>query len=339
MRRNADFLCARGCNMPRHRRRPGLLYASAIKTSLSVIVVLALAASLQGCPPNPSLHPSITFTRQDNVLIIGGSGFANVPLCAQLSLLGDATGQRTIGTPSCSGGSFVDFAYPYSYAGCVNPGSTTSVTIFATDTQGSNAGASLTVQIPWDTYCSLQAADCNGSGAACQACGGEREPACNGACVQPAADGQRVCSTAACPSCSAGTCPPAVCSFQRQTIGGCSNTYPDLHPTLSNPNDPNSQLICTANCGHTQGYHPCYPYMDGCNAGAGVTFPNTLVAPQGACITASTFGLSLYTCYNNSQISTSGSAGFSSCLCVPSNGTCPVNQSSGNGVCAPTNHC
>jgi hypothetical protein len=308
------------------------LYARAIRTATAVLAAVTLGTLLQGCPSNPSLHPSLTVTRLGNVLIISGKGFANVPLCAQLSLQGSATGSRTIGTPSCSGGGvFTNFPYPYSYGGCANPGSTTNTTVFGIDTQGSNAGASQTLQIPWNTYCSLQAANCTGTGAACQACGGEGEPVCSGSnpCVQPPAKGYPVCSNNACTT--------ETCSFEQQVDGICSNSgYPDLHPTLSNPNDVNSQLICTANCGHTRGYSPCYPYMDGCNAGPGVTYPNTITHEEGACSTgaSSTSGLSLWSCYDNSVIEPTGE-----CTCLPSRGLCPVNQSPGNGECLPANQC
>lgn len=295
----------------------------------TVLVVVTLAALLQGCPPNPSLQPSLTVTRFGNVLVISGKGFANVPQCAHLSLESGAAGSRTIGAPSCSSGAFSDFPYPYSYGGCINPASTTNVTVFGVDTQGSNAAASLTIQIPWDTYCSLQAANCTGSGAACQACGGEGEPACNGTtCVQPPADGQPVCSNNACTS--------ETCSYEQQTEGICTASYPDLHPTLSNPQDVNSQLICTANCGHTRGYSPCYPYMTGCDAESGVTYPNTITEQEGTCITSATSstGLPLFSCYDNAVIDPDGG-----CTCLPSKGICPVNQSSGNGECSPANSC
>jgi hypothetical protein len=70
-----------------------------------VIAAVMVATLLQGCPPNPSLHPSISVTMRGNVLIISGSGFANVPSCAQLSLQSAPTGSILIGFPNCAGGS------------------------------------------------------------------------------------------------------------------------------------------------------------------------------------------------------------------------------------------
>jgi hypothetical protein len=318
--------------MTKLNARPKPIHALCARTGRSaaaVLIAAPLVTLLPGCPPNPALHPSLSVTRSANVLIISGAGFANVPACAHLSLQSGTAGSRTVGTPSCSNGGFSNFAYPYSYGGCVNPGSTTNATIFGVDTQGSNASAAQTLQIPWDAYCSLQAANCIGTGAACQACGGEGEPACSGTpCVQPPAQGQPVCSNNACTT--------ETCSFEQQEAGVCSNGgYPDLHPTLSNPNDVNSQLICTAKCGHTQGYSPCYPYMDGCQAGAGVTYPSTLLGQQGACSGASTLtGLGMWSCYDNSDIDSTGQ-----CTCEPSHGICPVNQSPGNGECMPQNPC
>lgn len=311
----------------------------AFRAAAALLGCAMLATLLQGCPPNPLLHPAITVTRAGNVLIVSGTGFAGVPACARLSLQSPATGSRLIGTPSCSsGGTFSDFAYPYSYAGCANPTSTTSVTVFAVDTQGSNAGTSQTVQIPWGPYCSLQAANCIGTGAACQACGGEGEPVCSGnSCVQPAEEGSPVCSNGVCP---AGQT-EETCSYESQVSGICNNDYPDLHPALSNPNDVNSQLICTANCGHTRGYSPCYPYMNGCYAGSGVTYPATIIAEQDACYSgaSSTYGLAQWTCYDNSVIEAGGTVSGGECTCQPSQGICPRNQSPGNGVCAPSKTC
>jgi hypothetical protein len=303
--------------------RGRLLRAS--KTVAGVVTAVIFAILLNGCPPNPVLTPEISVTQNGKVFIISGDGFADVPACAFLTLVGAATGTRKIGTASCSGGNFADIPYPYSYAGCAHPRSTTNVTVFAVDTQGSNASAAQTLQIPWDTFCSLQAADCTVGGAACQACGGEGEPVCpNGGCVQPAADGQPVCSNGACTS--------VPCSFEADLAGVCHNSYPDLNPALSNPNDRNSQLICTATCGHTSGYL-CYPYMSDCiprNGG----FPGGL-EDGAACKTNSpTTGLGLFSCYDNSQLTRNAS-----CACVPSNGTCLVNQSTGNGTCAPKNAC
>jgi hypothetical protein len=265
--------------------------------------LLALAAvalgNLIGCPPpQPNVNPSINVTNpQPDVLIISGHGFnPGLASCAVLSMQGSDTHSVGMNSPTCSGGVFVDFVFPYSLAGCANPKRTTSVTIFAQD-PSSSAGASQTIEIPWDDHCIVAAASCINSGAACVACGGEGQPVCsNGSCVEP------------------------TCTFDDQQGGKCVATQPDLHPTLSG-----SQLICTANCGHTQGYTPCYPYMDGCNVSPG--YPSTIIAPQNTCVTAST-GLRTFTCFDNSTILNNGS-----CACVPSAGKCAVNSSPGDGTC------
>jgi hypothetical protein len=268
-----------------------------VRRRITFALVVLASLLLQGCPPpSPGENPSITITNGQNVLIISGRGFANVGLCAHLSMQSPQTGPVVIGDPSCSGGGFADFPFAYSYAGC-KPQSTTTVSIFAQD-PNSSAGASQSIQIPWGTNCILAKAACLNSGAACVACGGEGEPVCsNGACVEPD------------------------CSFAKQQNGVCVATQPDLHPTLSG-----SQLICTANCGHTQGYTPCYPYMDGCNVAA--SYPSTIIAPQNTCVTSPS-GLNTFSCYDNSMIEPNGQ-----CTCVPSSGTCPVNSSPGNGICA-----
>ena len=195
-------------------------------------------------------------------------------------------------------GGIANFAFPYSYAGC-QPKSTTPVSIFAQD-PSSNAGASQTIQIPWGTNsnCMLAKASCLNSGAACVACGGEGEPVCSG-----------------------GTCLEPACSFEAQKNGACVATQPDLHPTLSG-----RQLICTANCGHTQGYSPCYPYMDGCNVAP--SYPSTIIAPQNTCVTPSN-GINTNSCFDNSNLDPTGQ-----CTCLPTNGSCSVNSQS-NGTCAP----
>jgi hypothetical protein len=252
------------------------------RLALIGLIITTLLLSGSGCPPAPPTeHPSITVNAGNNVLIISGKGFQSVPLCAHLSMQSGATGPVVVGDPSCSGGGFVNFVFPYSYGACANPKSTTSVSIFAQD-PNSNAGASQTIQIPWDTNCVIAKAGCLGAGASCIACGGEGEPVCaNNSCVEPD------------------------CSYQKDKNGNCVVTLPDLHP------DGTQQAICTANCGHTQGYHPCYPYMDGCFAPQNNIYPSTQVAPGRACDTTDQNGIFTQTCYDDSTLD------------VPSN-TCQV---------------
>lgn len=100
--------------------------------------------------------------------------------------------------------------------------------------------------------------------------------------------------------------------------GKCDVGPPDLHPDLQNGIE-----VCTVNCGHTQGYSPCIPGMDGCPPSGG-----TLVAPQRACRTKPS-GLSLFTCFDHSRISNS-----TDCLCVPNTlNSCAVNISGRSGQC------
>lgn len=269
---------------------------------VGVVMILLTCVLVAGCPPPvPGEHPAITVTQGSDVLVISGHGFAtSATLCAHLYMTGPTgVGTVSIGDPSCSGGGFADFPFPYSYGACVNPGSTTSVTVVAQD-PASTAGASQTLQIPWGPSCVIAPAACINGGAACVACGGEGQPVCsNGGCVPPP------------------------CTFAQQRDGSCTAQLPDLHPNRSG-----AQLICTANCGHTQGYSPCYSYMDGCSAGSG--YPATLVAPQTACSVAPT-GVATYSCYDNATIMNNGS-----CQCAPSVSACPVNSSPANGICQST---
>lgn len=269
-----------------------------MKHAAGMLFAVITCLILAGCPPGPpSEHPSISVVSGSQVLIISGHGFiSSVGLCAHLSMVLPGS-TVSIGDPSCSGGGFADFPFPYSYSGCAQPKSTITATIIAQD-PNTTAAATQTIQIPWDTNCMVALASCINSGAACQACGGEGQPVCsNGACVEP------------------------VCTFAAQQAGQCNVTQPDLHPNRSG-----GQLICTANCGHAQGYTPCYPYMDGCNASA--SYPSTIVAPQNACVTNPSGALNQFSCYDNSKIMNNGS-----CMCAPSAGSCPVNVSPANGAC------
>jgi hypothetical protein len=98
----------------------------------------------------------------------------------------------------------------------------------------------------------------------------------------------------------------------------CNVGPPVLHPDLQG-----GVTVCTVNCGHTQGYSPCIPGMDGCPPGGG-----TLVAPQRACVTSSG-GLKTFTCFSHSRLSNT-----TDCICVPNTeNSCAVNTSPGNGLC------
>jgi len=103
----------------------------------------------------------------------------------------------------------------------------------------------------------------------------------------------------------------------------CNAGPPDLHPDLQG-----GAVVCTVNCGHTQGYTPCTPGMDGCPSSGG-----TLVAPQRACRT-SQGGSSVFTCFDHSRISNTPD-----CNCVPnvqnscSVNTSPIPPAPNSGVC------
>lgn len=291
------------------------------------IAAVVGALLLTGCPPAPppGVHPSISVAIGQDVLIIKGTGFnATENACAHLAIGGGQVSQRSIGDPSCSGGAFVDVAYPYSYGGCTEMTTTTTVTVFAQD-PSSSAGAAQTIEIPWGPNCSLQAAGCLNSGASCIACGGEGQPVCaGGGCVEPPAAGQQICS----PNGINAACVTATCDFQAARNGACSVDYPDLHPTLVR-----NQMVCTANCGHTRGYKPCYPNTDGCNPSPGTTYPNTIVFQQKACITTQN-GLGEFRCYDDANIENEGE-----CRCAPSKDSCPVSASPGDGTCRPAQLC
>ena len=94
--------------------------------------------------------------------------------------------------------------------------------------------------------------------------------------------------------------------------GQCNSGPPDLHIDIQG-----GATVCTANCGHTQGYSPCTPGMDGCPPSGG-----TIVAPQRACRTQQG-GTSVFACFDHSIIPNN-----SSCRCMPNTvNACAVNTS------------
>jgi len=162
----------------------------------AMLLSLALTVTA-GCPPS-NLTPSITVTSGPKLLTITGTGFADVPTCANLALEGlpSPSSNVLIGQAQCSGGSFQNYNWQYDYVGdgCT-PGDLQNATVFATDTQGSNAGASQSVSLKWGSNCVVTGM-----------CGQTGQPSCqNGIC---GAEGQ--------PVCAGNTC------------------YGDLHPTFHN---------------------------------------------------------------------------------------------------------
>lgn len=187
-------------------------------------------------------------------------------------------------------------------------------------------------------YCEFNAG--SWTSGTCRQCGLLGKPACrsepacqdgatedvNNLCVPCGAIGQPVCDGAQ--PCRNGSVPepplhmtcvaPPPCGHEGEppcADGTCSSGPPDLHPNLRG-----STLVCTMNCGHTQGYCPCVFGMSGCPAAAGQT--STLVAPQPPCRTKQA-GLSVYSCFDHSMIQNSND-----CLCVPNlQNTCTTNTS------------
>jgi hypothetical protein len=104
----------------------------------------------------------------------------------------------------------------------------------------------------------------------------------------------------------------------------CQTGPPDL-----NPNFQNGQLVCTATCGHAQGYTPCDSSMGPCGGS-----PPTLEVPQSPCVTKNG-NLNDYTCFDGSMIDT-----FGTCTCVPNTiNSCMVNTSVPNPPANDTGTC
>jgi hypothetical protein len=88
-------------------------------------------------------------TNGPRTLTISGQGFANVSPCANLALEGapPPSSNLKIGQPPCVGGSFQNFTWQYSRDGDGCASGSFSATVFAVDTQGSNASATQTVTL------------------------------------------------------------------------------------------------------------------------------------------------------------------------------------------------
>jgi hypothetical protein len=138
------------------------------------LVLLALLV-LSGCPPSP-LNPSITVTVGSGALTINGMGFnSTASPCATLSLQGlpQPYSNIGIGQATCTGGTFspaVVWNYYYVGNNCVFNQSV-SATVFAIDTQGTNAGTSKTISLPWGSNCGISTnyncASCNDGSCQC----------------------------------------------------------------------------------------------------------------------------------------------------------------------------
>jgi hypothetical protein len=264
----------------------------------STVLLVLLVALLVGCPPS-TLTPSITVTSNPQLLTISGSGFANVSPCANLALEGlpQPSSNVSIGQAQCSSGSFQNFNWQYSYVGngCNPSSAQVTATVFATDTQGSNAGASESVSIGWGPNCALAGT-----------CGQIGQSACPGGSCSPGA----VNSGGTCVACGSAEGQP-VCAGTPQ----CTGT--DLHPNFQG-----GRVVCTWNCGHVQGATCPSSGLPFCEA-----LPSTLTQPQSSCevplIGSNLSNGGIFTCYDHGMIDTAGT-----CTCVPNTlNTCPISTS------------
>lgn len=265
---------------------------------MRIIRLMIFVGLLGGCPPS-TLRPTITVTNSTtaHVLTVSGSGFANVATCANLSIQGlpAPSSHVAIGQPQCSNGSFQNYNWQYSYVGdACNPSSASSQTasVFAVDTQGSNAGASQSVSFDWGNTCALAGT-----------CGGASQPACpGGGCSSGLVN-------------SGGICVP--CGAEGQPA--CSGSTPcqtGLHSNFQG-----GQVVCTWNCGHTQGA-PCPSGTPNCGG-----LPPVLLQPQSPCVVPlipPNLGQGgIYTCYYPGMIDSAGT-----CTCVPNTlNNCPISTS------------
>jgi hypothetical protein len=142
-----------------------------------------MAFVLTSCPPSSPLNPSITVIVEPGYLVINGTGFnSTVSDCATLSLQGlpqQPYSNIDIGQATCAGGMFVPpvvWAYYYYGTNSTNCVFNQSVpaTVFAIDTQGTNAGASKTISLNWGPNCGISenytvqsCANCNDASCQC----------------------------------------------------------------------------------------------------------------------------------------------------------------------------
>jgi hypothetical protein len=124
-----------------------------------VASVLLSVFLLLGCPPTTQ---QITVANNGSSLSVSGVGFSNIPSCAQLALLGLPPPQATVsmGSPSCSGGGFMNFNWQF--AAITAPGSTQQcqfagqqdAVVTATDQTNSQIATAKT-SIIWGPNCAL----------------------------------------------------------------------------------------------------------------------------------------------------------------------------------------
>jgi hypothetical protein len=124
-----------------------------------------------------------------------------------------------------------------------------------------------------------------------------------------------------------------LCGGEGQPVcsnGSCQSGAPSLHPTRQG-----SKSICTATCGHAQGYSPCNSTMGACGGS-----PPTLVEAQPPCVTTqNSLNINLYSCFDNAMIQTTAGGG-GDCLCIPNTvNTCTTNTSLQSGSTPNTGLC
>ncbi len=141
----------------------------------------------------------------------------------------------------------------------------------------------------------------------CQACGGPGQPCCSNGCT-----GGGACSAALNYTCTA-------CGGEGLTPCAGNVCTGNLHPNFQN-----GQVVCTANCGYTQGA-PCTQGTYGCDKSGVITLPQSPCVVPLSGTDLSNGGI--YDCYgaspHNAMIDTYGN-----CTCVPNTlNTCPVSSS------------
>jgi len=197
------------------------------------IVLLVVLVSLLTACAQSNLHPTITIISNPNSLNISGQGFdPTANPCAHLSVIGlpSPSNAISIGDVACSNGAFTNFNWQYAYVGTsCTLNQSASATVFAIDTQGTNAGASQTTAFQWGQNCAIAGS-----------CGMIGKPACPGGTCQMS--GVNV----------GGSC--VVCGGEGQPVCSGNTCQGDLHPNFQN-----GQIACTANCGHTQSNSNPFP--------------------------------------------------------------------------------
>lgn len=134
--------------------------------SQRIVLLMLLAGSLAGCAQT-TLNSSITVTNveapgeRSGTLKVDGTNFPKGPACADVALSGmpNTPSIRSIGTASCSttDGSFhLEWAYALAGVDCV-PSQAVQAVVLADAINGTNAGASQTLSMPWGANCMLAA--------------------------------------------------------------------------------------------------------------------------------------------------------------------------------------